>query len=49
MRFNELVRKLKDNGRELSRCGKSSVRIFVKNGDLREKFLYMMSKNKTFL
>lgn len=32
MRFNELVRKLKDNGWELSRCGKSSLRIFVKNG-----------------
>lgn len=32
MRFNELIRKLEANSWKLSRCGKSSLRIFVKNG-----------------
>lgn len=32
MRFNELIRKLEASGWKLSRCGKSSLRIFVKNG-----------------
>ena len=31
MKFNELVRKLEANGWRLSRCGKSSLRIFVKD------------------
>jgi predicted RNA binding protein YcfA (HicA-like mRNA interferase family) len=33
MRFNELIRKLEAGGWKLSRCGKSSLRIFVKNGE----------------
>lgn len=32
MRFNELVQKLKKAGWKLKRTGKSSLRIFVKDG-----------------
>lgn len=32
MRFNELVRKLKKGGWKLMRTGKSSLRIFEKDG-----------------
>ena len=33
MRFNELVRKLESGGWKLKRTGKSSLRIFEKNGE----------------
>ena len=33
MRFNELVRKLENAGWKLKRTGKSSLRIFEKNGE----------------
>lgn len=33
MRFNELVQKLKKAGWKLKRTGKSSLRIFVKDGN----------------
>lgn len=33
MRFNELVRKLEKGGWKLKRTGKSSLRIFVRNGE----------------
>jgi len=33
MRFNELVQKLKAGGWKQKRTGKSSLRIFVKNGE----------------
>lgn len=33
MRFNELVQKLKKGGWKLKRTGKSSLRIFERNGE----------------